>query len=86
MTGRGARSPSGRRRFRRGAGSPGGCWGTAGRRSRRGEITSAESARHNGISWPSARGAFAEKADAVLGEDIAEVAHLGIDEHRRGRA
>ena len=49
-------------------------------------ITPAESARHNGISWPSAHGAFAEKADAALGEEIARVADLGIDEHRRGRA
>ena len=49
-------------------------------------ITPAESARHNGVSWPSAHGAFGEKADAVLGEEIAPVAHLGIDEHRRGRA
>jgi transposase len=49
-------------------------------------ITPAESARHNGVSWPSAHGAFEEKADAVLGEEIAPVAHLGIDEHRRGRA
>ena len=48
-------------------------------------ITPAESARHNGVSWPSAHGAFAEKADAVLGEEITRVADLGIDEHRRGR-
>ena len=49
-------------------------------------ITPAESARHNGVSWPSAHGAFAAKADAVLGEELAPVAHLGVDEHRRGRA
>jgi transposase len=49
-------------------------------------ITPAESARHNGVSWPSAHGAFEKKADAVLGEEITPVAHLGIDEHRRGRA
>jgi transposase len=49
-------------------------------------ITPAEAARHNGVSWPSAHGAFAEKADKLLGEELAPVAHLGIDEHRRGRA
>jgi transposase len=48
-------------------------------------ITPAEAARHNRISWPSAHGAFTEKADEILGEEIAPVAHLGIDEHRRGR-
>jgi len=49
-------------------------------------ITPAESARHNGVSWPSAHAAFGEKADAVLRDDPEPVAHLGIDEHRRGRA
>ncbi len=49
-------------------------------------ITPAESARHNGVSWPSAHGAFGKKADAILGDDPDPVAHLGIDEHRRGRA
>lgn len=48
-------------------------------------ITPAESARHNGISWPSAHGAFAEQADEILGGELAQVPHLGIDEHRRGR-
>ncbi|HEY6789976.1 MAG TPA: ISL3 family transposase [Trebonia sp.] len=48
-------------------------------------ITPAESARHNGISWPSAHRAFAEQADEILGGEIAQVPHLGIDEHRRGR-
>jgi transposase len=48
-------------------------------------ITPAESARHNGISWPSAHAAFAEQADEILGGDPAQVPHLGIDEHRRGR-
>ena len=48
-------------------------------------ITPAEAARHNGVSWPSAHAAFAEKADTLLGEELAPVAHLGIDEHRRGR-
>ena len=45
----------------------------------------AEAARHNRISWPSAHGAFTEKADEILGDEIAPVACLGIDEHRRGR-
>jgi transposase len=49
-------------------------------------ITPAESARRNGVSWPSAHAAFTEKADALLGDDPEPVAHLGIDEHRRGRA
>jgi transposase len=48
-------------------------------------ITPAEAARHNGVSWPSAHGAFAEKADELLGDEPEPVAHLGIDEHRRGR-
>ena len=48
-------------------------------------ITPAEAARHNRISWPSAHGAFTEKADKILGDEIAPVACLGIDEHRRGR-
>jgi transposase len=49
-------------------------------------ITPAGSARHNGVSWPSAHGAFTEKAGAILGDEPEPVAHLGIDEHRRGRA
>lgn len=49
-------------------------------------ITPAEAARHNGVSWPSAHGAFTEKAGAALRDDPEPVAHLGIDEHRRGRA
>jgi transposase len=48
-------------------------------------ITPAESARRNGISWPSVHGAFATAADELLGDEPAPVAHLGIDEHRRGR-
>ena len=48
-------------------------------------ITPAESARHNGISWPSAHAAFAEKAEEILPGQPEQVAHLGIDEHRRGR-
>jgi transposase len=49
-------------------------------------ITPAESARHNGVSWPSAHAAFTKKADALLADDPEPVAHLGMDEHRRGRA
>ena len=48
-------------------------------------ITPAEAARDAGISWPSAHGAFAQAADQVLDDSPAPVAHLGIDEHRRGR-
>lgn len=49
-------------------------------------ITPAEAARHNGVSWPSAHAAFTGKADAILADDPEQVAHLGIDEHKRGRA
>jgi len=49
-------------------------------------ITPAEAARHAGISWPSAHEAFAAAAGPLLDQDPAPVAHLGIDEHRRGRA
>jgi hypothetical protein len=49
-------------------------------------ITPAEAARHAGVSWPVAHGAFAARADALLDAPPAPVAHLGIDEHRRGRA
>ncbi len=48
-------------------------------------ITPAEAARDAGISWPSAHAAFAAKAGEILEEEPAPVAHLGIDEHRRGR-
>jgi len=48
-------------------------------------ITPAEAARDAGISWHSAHGAFGEAADQVLDGQPAPVAHLGIDEHRRGR-
>ena len=48
-------------------------------------ITPAEAARHNRISWPSAHDAFTEAAGRLLGDEIAPVAYLGIDEHRRGR-
>jgi len=49
-------------------------------------ITPAEAARHAGVSWPVAHEAFAAAADPVLDQPMAPVAHLGIDEHRRGRA
>jgi transposase len=48
-------------------------------------IAPAEAARDAGISWPSVHGAFAEAADELLCDEPALVAHLGIDEHRRGR-
>jgi len=48
-------------------------------------ITLAEAARYHRISWPSAHGPFAEAAGLLLGDEIAAVACLGIDEHRRGR-
>jgi hypothetical protein len=48
-------------------------------------ITPAEAARHAGLSWPVVHDAFAARADRVLGPAPAPVAHLGIDEHRRGR-
>src|SRR5580700_7212909 len=49
-------------------------------------ITPAEAARHAGVSWPVAHEAFAAAAGPVLEQPVAPVAHLGIDEHRRGRA
>ena len=48
-------------------------------------ITPAEAGRDAGISWPSAHVAFAARADQTLDEEPSPVAHLGIDEHRRGR-
>ena len=48
-------------------------------------ITPAEAARHAEVSWPVAHAAFAAAADPVLEQAPAPVAHLGIDEHRRGR-
>ena len=48
-------------------------------------ITPGEAARYAGISWPSVHDAFAREADRVLDAPHAPVAHLGIDEHRRGR-
>jgi transposase len=48
-------------------------------------ITPAEAARHAGVSWPVAHDAFAAAAAPVLDQPAAPVAHLGIDEHHRGR-
>jgi len=48
-------------------------------------ITPAEAARHAEVSWPVAHEAFAATADPLLEQAPAPVAHLGIDEHRRGR-
>ena len=42
-------------------------------------------ARECGLSWPVAQQAFAQRADPLLGQPPGPVAHLGIDEHRRGR-
>ena len=47
--------------------------------------TVAQAARECGLSWPVVHQAFAGQADPVLGQPPSLVAHLGIDEHRRGR-
>jgi transposase len=47
--------------------------------------TVAEASRWQHVSWPVTHAAFAERADPVLAQPPAPVAHLGIDEHRRGR-
>ncbi len=47
--------------------------------------TVAQAARECGLSWPVAHEAFAARADPVLSQPPSQVAHLGIDEHRRGR-
>jgi transposase len=47
--------------------------------------TVAQAARECGLSWPVVHRAFAAAADPVLEQPHAPVAHLGIDEHRRGR-
>jgi transposase len=47
--------------------------------------TVAQAARECGLSWPVVHEAFADRADPVLGQPPALAAHLGIDEHRRGR-
>ena len=45
----------------------------------------AEAARWQRMSWLVAHHAFARQADPVLEQPPSLVAHLGIDEHRRGR-
>jgi len=45
----------------------------------------AQAARECGLSWPAVHQAFARAADPLLDQPPAPVAHLGIDEHRRGR-
>ena len=47
--------------------------------------TVAQAARECGLSWPVVHQAFAARADPVLAQPPSLVAHLGIDEHRRGR-
>jgi transposase len=47
--------------------------------------TVAEASRECGLSWPVVHRAFAGQVDPVLGQPLQRVAHLGIDEHRRGR-
>jgi len=44
-----------------------------------------EVARHTGVSWPVAHGAFAVRADALLDALPPRWHTLGIDEHRHGR-
>jgi transposase len=57
----------------------------AGRLVAEGGRTVAQAARECGLSWPVAHQAFAASADPLLEQPPAPVAHLGIDEHRRGR-
>jgi transposase len=47
--------------------------------------TVAEAGRWQHVSWPVTHQAFIDQADPVLGRPPGPVAHLGIDEHRRGR-
>jgi transposase len=47
--------------------------------------TVTQAARECGLSWPVAQASFARTADPVLEQPPGPVAHLGIDEHRRGR-
>ncbi len=49
-------------------------------------LTPAEAARHAGVSRPVAQDAFTARAQEMLEPDPEPVVHLGIDEHRRGRA
>jgi transposase len=57
----------------------------AGRLVAEGGRTVSQAARECGLSWPVAHQAFAGCADPLLEQPPAPVAHLGIDEHRRGR-
>jgi transposase len=47
--------------------------------------TVTEAGRWQHVSWPVTHAAFAGRADPVLARAAGPVAHLGIDEHRRGR-
>ena len=47
--------------------------------------TPAEAGRWQHVSWPVAHAAFMQRADPALAAPMGPVAHLGIDEHRRGR-
>lgn len=47
--------------------------------------TPAEAGRWQRVSWPTAHRAFMQQADPVLAAPVSPVAHLGVDEHRRGR-
>lgn len=47
--------------------------------------TVAEAGRWQHVSWPVAHQAFTDQAGPVLAQAPGPVAHLGIDEHRRGR-
>ena len=47
--------------------------------------TVAQAARECGLSWPVVHEAFAARADPLLAQPPSLVAHLGVDEHRRGR-
>jgi transposase len=47
--------------------------------------TVAQAARECGLSWPVVHQAFTAAVDPVLEQPLRPVAHLGIDEHRRGR-
>src|SRR5450631_3944570 len=57
----------------------------AGRLVAEGGRTVTQAARECGLSWPVAHAAFARSADPLLERPPSPVAHLGIDEHRRGR-
>ena len=47
--------------------------------------TVAGAGRWQHVSWPVTHAAFIDHADPVLAHAPGQVAHLGIDEHRRGR-